>query len=66
MRFIGNREAAVLFGIAILLSILGLPQPQVFAQGTRSVCERAANLPRLTEGKVYRDRVPPKWFDDGK
>ena len=65
MRFPSDRSAAALFGIAIILSITLLPSP-AFAQGTRADYERAANLHRLTEGKVFRDRVRPQWFEDGK
>ncbi len=36
------------------------------AQGTRADYERANNLRRLTEGKVARSRVEPKWTADGK
>jgi dienelactone hydrolase len=32
------------------------------AQGTQSDYDRAANLRRLTDGKVFRDRVRPQWL----
>jgi dipeptidyl aminopeptidase/acylaminoacyl peptidase len=32
------------------------------AQGTRADYERAAGLPKLTEGKVLRQRVKPNWL----
>ena len=33
------------------------------AQGTKADYARAAELPNLTRGKVFRDRVEPHWFD---
>ncbi len=34
------------------------------AQGTRADYERAAELRHLTDGKVFRAKVEPHWFDD--
>jgi dipeptidyl aminopeptidase/acylaminoacyl peptidase len=51
--------------LAVVLVVLA-PRHEAIAQGRRSDYERAANLPRLAEGKVFRDRVRPTWFDDGK
>ena len=34
----------------------------VFAQGTRADYERAANLPKLADGKVFQQRVHPHWL----
>ena len=50
--------AAVLWGALAAV-------PHVAAQGTRSDYERAANLRRLTENKVFRDRVRPHWLPGG-
>lgn len=40
--------------------------PLVRCQGTAEDYDRAANLPRVTRDKVFRDRVAPKWFDGNK
>src|SRR6516162_6903968 len=37
-----------------------------FGQGTKEDYDRATALSRLTRGKVFRDRVDPHWFDDGR
>jgi dipeptidyl-peptidase 4 len=49
-----------------LLPLLLLIPCSALAQGTKADYERAANLPGLTRGKVFRDRVEPHWFDDGR
>ena len=36
------------------------------AQGTKADYARAAELPNLTRGKVFRDRVEPHWFDENR
>ncbi|MFO0841820.1 MAG: DPP IV N-terminal domain-containing protein [Gemmataceae bacterium] len=48
-----------------LVTLLALV-PLVRGQGTADDYTRAANLPRLTRDKVFRDRVAPKWFDGNK
>ncbi len=35
------------------------------AQGTRSDYERASGFRRLTDNKVFRDRVRPNWLEEG-
>ncbi len=37
-----------------------------FAQGTKADYARAAELPNVTRGKVFRDRVEPHWFDGNR
>ena len=46
-----------------LLSLLLLVPTFAFGQGTKADYDRAAALPSLTSGKVFRDRVEPHWFD---
>jgi dipeptidyl aminopeptidase/acylaminoacyl peptidase len=36
----------------------------VFAQGSKADYERAAGLRKLTENKVFRDRVTPRWLGE--
>jgi dipeptidyl aminopeptidase/acylaminoacyl peptidase len=49
---------------ASILILLLLPSvsPVLHAQGTHSDYERAKNLRKLTENKVYRDRVQANWL----
>lgn len=54
IRALGLAGLLVLFGLCSMLS----------AQGTRSDYERARNLRRLTENKVFKARVEPHWFAD--
>ena len=54
---LGACLAAGSLGLALML--VAVPAP---AQGTRSDYERAANLRRLTDGKVFRDSVRPRWL----
>jgi dipeptidyl-peptidase 4 len=49
----------------LLCLVLGFPL-SVVAQGTKADYERAAELPNLTRGKVFRDRVEPHWFDNNR
>lgn len=37
----------------------------LFAQGTQADYERARSLSKRTQGKVFRDRVAPRWLPDG-
>ncbi|HEY2952737.1 MAG TPA: DPP IV N-terminal domain-containing protein, partial [Verrucomicrobiae bacterium] len=39
--------------------------PSLLAQGTAADYDRARNLKRLTENKVFRDRVQPHWLEGG-
>jgi dipeptidyl-peptidase 4 len=48
-----------------LLSLLGIPFTAL-AQGTRADYDRAAALPNMVRGKVFRDRVEPHWFDENR
>ncbi|MBK8001379.1 MAG: prolyl oligopeptidase family serine peptidase [Verrucomicrobia bacterium] len=48
--------------LSLFASIVAHP---AFAQGTRADYERAANLRKLTENKVYRDRVQANWLPGG-
>jgi dipeptidyl-peptidase 4 len=63
---LGRRDVAARVGLTIFLLSLLTPWRAALAQGTRGDYERAANLPRVTGGKVFRDRVRPNWFDEGK
>ena len=47
---------------AISLFLLG----SALAQGTKADYDRAAALPGLTRGKVFRDRIEPHWSDDNR
>src|ERR1051325_4678877 len=49
----------LVFAVALLLAGIAL----LPAQGTRADYERARNLRRLTENKVFRDRVKPHWLE---
>ncbi len=49
----------------VFCSLLFIPSP-VLAQGTKADYARAAELPNLTRGKVFRDRVEPHWFDENR
>ena len=49
----------------LLLLLLIITSP-AFAQGTKADYARAAELPNLTRGKVFRDRVEPHWFDENR
>ena len=60
-----KRWAAVFFNFTIILSIMAFRLSPATAQGTRADYERAAQLQRLTDGKVFRTHVRPQWFDDG-
>lgn len=42
-----------------------LPWNGLFAQGTRADYERAAALPRLYSGKVFKAALEPHWFANG-
>jgi dipeptidyl-peptidase-4 len=53
---------ALLFSSTPILPIL----PILRADGSRSDYERALSLSPRTEGKVFRDRVRPRWIGDGK
>lgn len=49
--------------LSLLLCGLALAWPSTtLAQGTRADYERAANLRKLTENRVFRDRVEPHWL----
>ncbi len=50
---------------AVVLLALWLSTPSASAQGARADYERAANLRKLTENKVYRDRVQANWLPGG-
>ena len=54
-----SRHAAL---IAIFVIFAGAGQ--LFAQGTAADYERAKNLRKLTENKVYRDRVEAHWLSN--
>ena len=54
---------ALAFSVACAL--LGIPFP-AFAQGTKADYTRAAELPNLTRGKIFRDRIDPHWFDENR
>jgi len=45
-----------------LIAVFTLTAAPLLAQGTRSDYERANNLRKLTENKVYRDRVQANWL----
>ncbi|MCU0705763.1 MAG: S9 family peptidase [Fimbriiglobus sp.] len=47
-----------------LLALLILSAP-LFAQGTQADYDRSAKLRERFDGKVFRDRVEPKWYADG-
>jgi dipeptidyl aminopeptidase/acylaminoacyl peptidase len=47
-----------------LIAIYSVVASPIFAQGTRADYERAGNLRRLTENKVYRDGVRANWLPD--
>jgi len=49
-----------------MLPLLLLAPSWAFAQGTKADYIRAAELPNLTRGKVFRDRVEPHWFDENR
>ena len=49
-----------------LFALILLIAPPSLAQGTKADYARAAELPNLTRGKVFRDRVEPHWFDDNR
>ncbi len=49
----------------LLLLTVSASSTLLHAQGTRVDYERAANLRKLTENKVYRDRVQPTWLPGG-
>jgi dipeptidyl-peptidase-4 len=53
------RRACPWIVVATLL-VAAAPAP---AQGTAADYERAARLPQLTRGKVFKARVEPHWFD---
>ena len=53
-------------GHLICLGLLAAGIGPAAGQGTRSDYERAASLHRLTDNKVFRDRVQPNWFADGR
>jgi dipeptidyl-peptidase 4 len=57
------RLSRCLPSFAVVLLCFAAP---VAAQGTRADYERSAKLRRLTENKVFRDRVQPNWFAEGK
>jgi dipeptidyl aminopeptidase/acylaminoacyl peptidase len=50
--------------LAFLLTA-GVAAP-LWAQGTQADYDRAAQLHRTIENKVFRDRVEPNWFDEGR
>ena len=49
-----------------LLALVLLVPTVTLGQGTKTDYERAATLPELTRGKVFRDRIEPHWFDDNR
>ena len=49
----------------LMLPLISLPS-SALAQGTRADYSRAAELPNLVQGKVFRDRVEPHWFDENR
>ena len=51
--------------LSIILLTIGLAAP-AWAQGTQADYDRAARLHRTIENKVFRDRVEPNWFDQGR
>ncbi len=61
---IGNHETNPMKQIAFILSAL-LFAINASAQGTRADYERAANLQRLTDNKVFKTKVTPHWLPDG-
>src|SRR5512145_487505 len=48
--------------VLLLIALAGLAASAV-AQGTKADYERAAGLRKLTQGKVFKTRVVPHWFD---
>jgi dipeptidyl aminopeptidase/acylaminoacyl peptidase len=52
--------------VSNLLPLFLFIASSTFAQGTKADYARAAELPNLTRGKVFRDRVEPHWFDDNR
>ncbi len=55
----------VISAFSVICSLL-LISSLASAQGTKADYARAADLPRLTRGKVFRDRVEPEWFDENR
>jgi dipeptidyl aminopeptidase/acylaminoacyl peptidase len=49
-----------------LLLLLLCTASSALGQGTKSDYARAADLPNLTRGKVFLDRVEPHWFDGNR
>ncbi len=58
-----SNRVAVAVAFAFLLAAVS---PPLAAQGTLADYERAKGLRALTEDKVYRDRVRPRWLADGR
>ena len=58
-----HRQFFLRHSIFLLLALL-IVQAAV-AQGTKADYERAANLRKLTEGKVLNRRIEPRWSADG-
>ena len=64
------RRRPLFIPLALLLaatSSLASPAlPRASGQGTREDYERSAGLAQTMRGKVFRARVEPHWFDEGK
>lgn len=57
-----TRHAIPGVGTALVLALCLIGVTKIYAQGTRADYERAANLRKLTENKVYRDRIQVNWL----
>ena len=51
--------------LAVVVALAANTSFHVFGQGTRADYERAPNLRKVTENKVYRDRIQPNWLPGG-
>ena len=51
--------------LAVVVALAANTSFHIFGQGTRADYERAKNLRRTTENKVFRDRVEPHWLPGG-
>ncbi len=60
MRLVSQSNA-----LSLLFLLLPVPFP-AWGQGTKADYDRAASLPRLTSGKVFRILVDPHWFDGNR
>ncbi len=60
-RHLNVRLSPISFSLLLAFSTIIAPEPGS-AQGTRADYERARNLRRLTENKVFRERVEPHWL----